>query len=212
MKNAAILMVLSVLLLSAAAKAELVTIQIEGLVDSVSDSGDYLDGLISPGDLITGFYTYDTATQDTSSEVWLGHYEYSTSPHGIVLDIGTLRFQTDFTNVNFTIGISNNRPSPVGDIYNLASYHNLPMPSGADVQRIYWQLNDSSGQALQNTDLTNLSPVLSGWQDGNILCIEGGPAKTGFTVATHVTNAYVIPEPSSIVFFSLGMLFYRNKK
>lgn len=44
------------------AQATLITIQIEGVVDSVSDDYGYLEGKIKPGDIITGFYTYESTT------------------------------------------------------------------------------------------------------------------------------------------------------
>ena len=47
------------------AQAALVTIQIEAVVDSVDDLFGYLEGNITPGDIITGSYTYDLSTPDT---------------------------------------------------------------------------------------------------------------------------------------------------
>jgi hypothetical protein len=60
-----------------------VTIYIEAVVDSVGDSGNYLEGKISPGDIITGYYTYESTTPDSNPSVSLGRYEHHTPPRYI---------------------------------------------------------------------------------------------------------------------------------
>jgi hypothetical protein len=57
-----------------------VTIYIEAVVDSVQDSGNYLEGKISPGNLITGYYTYESTTPDSEPLPTHGRYEHSTPP------------------------------------------------------------------------------------------------------------------------------------
>ena len=63
-------------------QAKLVTIEIEVVVDSVLDAGGYLEGKVEAGDIITGWYTYDTSTPDSSPSATWGSYEYYTPPMG----------------------------------------------------------------------------------------------------------------------------------
>ena len=55
------------------AQAELITIEIEAVVDGVGDPDGYLEGQISPGDIITGFYTYESTTPDSIPSATVGH-------------------------------------------------------------------------------------------------------------------------------------------
>ena len=50
-----------------AGEASPITVAITGTVRSVDDFEGILGGAISPGDTITGIYTYDSATPDTNS-------------------------------------------------------------------------------------------------------------------------------------------------
>ncbi|MFZ0033483.1 MAG: hypothetical protein WAK60_00665 [Sedimentisphaerales bacterium] len=60
-----------------------ITIQIEAVVDTVDDSGNYLEGQISPGDIITGFYTYESTTPDSSPlDLVQGNYWHYSPPPG----------------------------------------------------------------------------------------------------------------------------------
>jgi len=81
-------------LLALPAQAELVTINIEGVVDTVEDDGNYLDGQVNPGNIITGWYTYDTDTPDSNPDDPVqGNYWHYTSPFGISLTIDSFSFK-----------------------------------------------------------------------------------------------------------------------
>ena len=191
------------------AKGYLVTITIEAVVDTVDDSGNYLEGQISPGSLITGYYTYESTTPDSAPENWLGKYEHLQTPYGITLEVGGFRFETNPNAVDFTIYISNDRISPMGDIYNIVSNNNSTLSNGVDVGWMYWQLDDRSGQAISNTNLPLTAPILEDWLDGNVLLIEGIPRQTDFIINAHVTSA--IPEPATILLFGLGALLLKKR-
>jgi len=47
------------------ANAKLITIEIEAEVDFVDDDLGVLEGKINVGDIISGWYTYDTSTPDS---------------------------------------------------------------------------------------------------------------------------------------------------
>jgi hypothetical protein len=182
------------------ADATLITISIEAEVDSVEDLGNYLEGKISPGDIITGTYTYESTTPDSSPlDPIVGHYYHYSSPAGISLNVAGFTFQTDPMNVEFLLGVGNNGPSG-DDIYWLASYNNLPLSTGVLVDRIVWQLNDTTGTAFSNDALPTTAPILGEWQE-NLLRLQGDRA---YAIDAHVTSA--IPEPGTLVLLSLGGL------
>ena len=59
-----VLGLLVLLFLGAAAQAELITIAIEATVNIAEDDGNYLEGKVNVGDIITGYYTYESSTSD----------------------------------------------------------------------------------------------------------------------------------------------------
>ncbi len=187
------------------AQAALITIEIEAIVDSVDDKDNYLEGQISPGDTITGFYIYDTDTPDTSPYSYIGHYQHYDAPAGISLSVGGFDFRTNPENIDFLVGIVNDGTSG-DDGYWLVSYNNLPLSNGTLVDSIVWQLNDPTGSAISSAALPTSAPVLEDWQSIVGLRLEGDRA---FLVIAHVTSA--IPEPVSILLLGLGSLFLRKK-
>jgi hypothetical protein len=185
-----------------------ITIQIEAIVDTVSDSGNYLGGQVDVCDVITGYYTYESTTTDTSPEDWLGKYEYSQAPYGITLEVGGFHFETNPEDVDFIVYISNERISPIGDIYNIVSNNNSKLHNGVDVDLIYWQLDDRSGQALSSTALPLIAPVLEDWLDLNHLRIQGENENL-FIINAHVITA--VPEPLTILLLLLGAAALRKR-
>jgi hypothetical protein len=192
-----------VILRSSPVEATLVTIEIEAVVDSVDDPFGYLEGNITPGDIITGIYTYDTDTPDSSPLPGAGRYEHYAHPSGFSLSVGGLDFVTDPANTHFLIEIVNNYPSDDG--YGVVSYNNLPVSNGTSVNNISWALKDYSATALSSVELTTTAPVLTDWQV-NYLNIGGGPGRSGFVFQAHVTSAVVIPEPSTILLLGFGTI------
>jgi hypothetical protein len=190
---------------SAPVKATLITIEIEGVVDSVRDTGNYLEGKIKTGDIITGFYTYESTTPDSSPlDPVVGHYYHYNPPAGISLTVGGLNFKTDPANINFLVGVGNDGPS---DIYWLVSYNNLALSNGTSVYSISWQLNDPTGSVFSSDALPTTAPVLDDWQSGNLLRLYG--ERAGYIIDAHVTSA--IPEPAIILMLGFGSLLLRKR-
>ena len=190
------------------AQAEIITIAIEATVDLVDDFGNYLEGSITPGDIVTGTYTYDSDTSDSNPLPTAGGYWYYESPFGISLSVGGFDFRTDPCNVKFGIGISNDG-SLDDDGYVVISYNNLPLSNGVPVDHISWQLDDPSGQALSSTELPITAPVLSDWEQFFGLTFE---RQRQFFVRSYVTSACVIPEPASIMSFGSAFILLRRNR
>jgi len=189
-------------------EAALITIEIEAVVDSVQDEGNYLEGKIGVGDIITGFYVYESTTPDSSPlDPVQGNYWDYDAPAGIALTVGGFNFMTDPFNVAFHVAIRNDIPTGRGDVYSIGSSNNLPLSNGTPVESIWWQLNDYTGAALSSDALPTKFPFLGDWQ-ANLLVIEGVPRWAFFGIKAHVTSA--IPEPATLLLLSFGGLFLRK--
>jgi len=193
-------------LITSRAQAYPVTIYIEAEVYSVGDSGNYLEGKINVGDIITGCYTYESTTVDTNPLPDGADYWHYSAPYGIFLSAGGFSFSNDFSNVNFLVEILNDNQGL--DAYVLHSYKNLNLLNGAIVEHISRQLSDSTGTALSSDALPLNAPVLSDWKFNHLRII--GEKSNFFGIDANVTSA--IPEPSSILIISLGSLFLLRKK
>lgn len=202
------------LMFSPPARAELVTIVIEGVVDDVVDPDYFLNGQINIGDVITGSYTYDTDIPNSSPFSGIGRYEHYAYPCGISLDVDGLNFKTDFSPGLpdcFTMWITNGSSGVDG--ISVISDNNLPLPDGTRVNNIVWYLQDTSENAISSIELPTTAPVLGAWQE-NFLSIGGGiRSREGFVFLSHVTSAVVIPEPTTILVLGLGgFIFVRRAK
>jgi hypothetical protein len=185
------------------AYATLITIQIEAVVDSVEDYGNYLEGQISPGAIITGYYIYESTTLDSNPlPDYAAYYQYN--PLCIVsLTVGGFHFTTDTDNMDYRIAISNGYQSQ--DSYSVRSKNNLPLSNDVLVHDIYWLLVDDTGNALESDMLPIIPPVLNNWQT-NQLHLEGDRT---FLIDAHVTSA--IPEPTTFLLLVLGGLLLRKR-
>jgi len=191
-------------LLAVPAQAELITIQIEGVVDTVEDDGEYLPVQIHVGDIITGWYTYDTDTPDSDpNDPAQGNYWHYSPPAGITLNIGELVFQTDPTNVAVRLAVWNDDY----DFYSIGSEYNLPLPNGTSVETIGWALKDYSAQVFDDDSIPMNPPNLEYW-DSNLLRVYG--ERAGYRIDGYITSA--IPEPVSVLLFAIGSTMILAKR
>ena len=191
------------------AQGTLITIEIEAVVDFVEDRGNYLEGKIKPGDIITGSYTYDSSTPDqdwlwgSESDV-VGRYHYFNQPYGISLTVDEFVFQTNPDSVNFLVSIVNDNQSG-NDVYAVGSSSNLPLSNSTVVDSISWTLKDHTGSVFSSDALPTTAPVLVDWQE-NILRF-GSDRRYG--IFAHVTSA--VPEPATIILMCMGGLLISRR-
>lgn len=176
-------------------------------MDSVSDEGNYLEGKIKVGDIITGTYTYDLLTPDSEPLAYAGLYEHDNAPAGISLSVGGFDFRTDPDNVDFVVAILDDYPPSRKDQVWMRSYNNLPLSNGVAVDGISWQLDDPTGTAISSTELPTSSLVLDEWQSLYGLRLHG--ERGGYIIDATVT--WTIPEPLTLLFLGLGGLFLRKQ-
>ena len=210
MKTKRILLVLSlvmcgVIFSTVPVEATLIAIEIEAVVVDVRDQAGYLEGKIKPGDIITGWYTYDTSTPDSNPLSQVGDYEHRIPTCGIFLSAGRFNFETGPTDIDFLLEIVNDSISGgLHDAYGLISYNNLPLSNGTLVDEISWWLGDLSATALSSISLPTTPPSLPDWET-NVLHLYG--FKDTFHIFAEVTSA--IPEPATILLFGVGALILR---
>ena len=190
------------LFLPAVSYGQLITIAITANVTSVSDSYNLLQGNVTVNSTITGTYTYDTSTPDTSSTSFIGKYSHYGSQCGTTLNAGGLFFSTNSNNTNFCITILNDSLDIPGDGYSWRSYNNSDLANSVKVDSIYWQLVDNTGVALSTPELLTTAPILSNWQYSNNLSITGGIGTAPcydkpFSISANVVSAVLVPEPRS---------------
>ncbi len=210
-----ILMIVAILLFyGGLAQAVPVTIQIKATVTSVTDSNNLLEGKIVVGSTITGNYTYNTSSIDTNPGTQFGEYLYYSLPYGVTLTSEGLIFETDSSNVDFGIGITNNSQ---GDWYGFTSRNNLPLLNSTEIETISFTSCDYDATAISSTALPTTAPILSDW-DYRTLYISGGIGGTPpcydkwFTINAEVFSAELVPEPTSLLLFGFGLLALRKQK
>lgn len=187
-------------------QASLITIEIEAEVSNVSDPAGYLEGKISSGSLITGQYIFESTMSDSDSSSSGGEYWAYTQPSGFYLYYNGLQFETDTQDVQFAIGVIND----YYDRYQVNSFSNVALENGTSVNEIIWGIEDSTGTVFESDTLPLTAPVLGDW-DYNQLSINGGPRESDFTILATVTNAEVVPEPSTLLLMALGGTFLRRR-
>ncbi|MBN1846853.1 MAG: PEP-CTERM sorting domain-containing protein [Sedimentisphaerales bacterium] len=197
-------------------RASLIEIAITAEITYVDDSGNLLGGNVNVGDMIYGQYIYDSEATDSEPFVpYHGSYNFFQPPNGIALEINNLHFITDPSNMDFHIGVINNQPGAC-DAYTVISKNNLPLFDNIPVSLISWSLQDYSMSALSDIDLPATAPVLSDWQDVNLLMITGGgnpqEGESAFGFIAPVRSAALIPEPATLILLSLGMLRLGRKR
>jgi hypothetical protein len=207
------------LCLASVCLAEQIKIGFAGSVNGISDPYNLLQGAVQQGDPISGFYIYDSATPDSEpGDTSVGIYEYLTSPYGMSLSVGSLTFQTDPTNVNFTVSLADNYYGP-WDYYTVYSDNNLDLNGNVTVDTIYWHLSDNTGNALSSDILPSVPPDLSLWQYDNHFSVDGGrypfpspSEKTLFSFGGQIDSVWLVPEPATLLLFGLAGLLIRKHK
>jgi len=174
------------------ATAEIVSFQITATVNSIDDSGNFINGAINVGDVVTGVYTINTATPDDSPLETVGSYQHTTSPFGISLSVNGYSFRTNPDDVDFLVIITDNHLGE--DSYTARSYENqfdISVPNQS-LSEIVWLLLDESENALASTALTAAAPNLSDWPV-NQLQISSKGEGDDFTISCTVTSVVVVP-------------------
>jgi hypothetical protein len=168
-------------------QAEIKNFTFQGTIASVDDEAFVLDGSITNGAPFEGFYIFDSTMPDSNTDATVGDYRFNGSTFGVVVKVGSYVFRTNPRHVDFLIEVVNR---PDGDSHLFRSYHNVcsqPLPIG----HIAWQLDDSSGSALQSALLPLTPPTLANFGSIFGLTLEGDCSS--FFIRGHVTSITEAP-------------------
>ena len=190
--------------MSAAARAEMACVNIEATVAYIDDRNNLLEGRIPAGSVVTGSYSYDTATPDSNSLAHVGDYWHNSGPYGITLQAGGFTFKSNPGNLRFLMEMINS----TGDNYLLRSYNNIfdgiAVSASADTH-ISWQLDDPSSTALNSTALPAQPPVLSKWTSifGLDISLDDYYGDGNLLIRSHVTSATPCPDVRDVLISQL---------
>lgn len=204
------------MLMPTLAAASVVTIQVAATVGYVDDRFNVLGGRVSPGDTVTGTYSYNTTATDQNASSNVGDYYFTDAPYGVSLSVNGLVFQTNPASVAFLLEVVNDYYAR--DNYVFHSYDNLfavsaPGPNPRSI--ISWQLDDPTQSALSSDALPATPPDLSRWQSFFGLEIMSNGNGEDFAIRSTVTSVALVPEPSATALFILGvsaLLLWRGRR
>lgn len=155
------------------ASAAPMTVSLNARVDWVTDPSNALGGQISVGQVFSGTYTYDTATPGVPTATNALRYQATGPQSRVALSSGTISFQSKEDGTQSSdIQIIDNWPQ-VGWDQQILRYENLKnLSNGAlPVNSIEISFNDSSGLALNSTNLPITAPVLGDYNEARIVIV-----------------------------------------
>lgn len=149
------------LCLSFFAHAQRVQVSLNVTVAHVNDPGNVMSG-IKPGDQITGNYTYETDTPDSSPQSTIGNYYHSTGTGGFDIQFGNYNVVTRQDSPQpLRISIYNSTTQNIPDSYDIRS-NQLESSNGLNASSISIHLVSRQGvDGLTSDQLTSATPDLS---------------------------------------------------
>ncbi len=149
---------------------EIKNFSFQGVITSLDDPASLLDASVTNGAPIEGFYLFDSNVPAPDPGATVGDYWYTNRAYGIFIKIGPTFFRTNPRQVSFLIEVIDR---PDSDHYLLRSHNNL-CSEPLFVESISWQLDDSTGTALQDAALLLTPPDLDDFTSVFGLNISGG--------------------------------------
>jgi len=169
----------------------------EGTVASISDFGFQLNGSVTNGAAVKGFYVYEDSAIDQNPDSTVGDYRYTNGMFGITVQIGTYVFRSNPDHTDFLLEVVNRDT----DYYLLRSYNNI-CSTPLTVSHISWQLDNPTGIALSSDQLPKVAPDLSSYASSSPGLQVIGPDLDGFRIRAEITSIAttppVIPDPPDV--------------
>ena len=179
-----------------AARAAVRNFTFEGQVTYVTDFGFELDGSVTNGSPVKGFYIYDDSVADQNTDSTVGDYHYTNGVSGMTVRVGNYVFRTNPDHVDFLLEVVNRDR----DSYLIRSYHNVTS-TGLRIDEMAWQLDDASGTALTSDAIPRSAPNLLAYPDTMFgLSVDGG--FDGYFIRAMISSVTVttpvIPNPPEV--------------
>ena len=207
--------------------ANIIKVQVTGVVDSLSENGGFaLDGSITAGSVMTGIITYDSqapniAPSHLSNEIYeiisvtmqIGNYQFSS-----ILSQDAPLFTTFYTDPGYLIIVETAR-------FEGAFFDNGNLRNFDDYE---WAVSKLKPLDLltgeENRDFITYGQIPTSYPDLDIFhrrefslsfCeLEGWETLTAGRFAIHgeLISVSVIPEPTTVLLFGLGMIAIWRKR
>jgi hypothetical protein len=176
-------------------------------VTTVDDVLHLSVGIVKPGDVVSGYYVYDTVTKrPVVSNPNSGGASYSTPPYGIAVNVNNVIFRNNPQHVDFSLDVENDVNVNFGtgpvttDLLTLNSGFCICSKAGIVVDSIWLELADDTHTALSGPAIPTSPPKIWKWRqqsDLNIYCegelhieaniIDFGPGLSMFTPVVSIT-------------------------
>jgi hypothetical protein len=170
------------------------SIELTAVVEKVWDDESILDDEVGEGDTLKGMVTFSSGVPLTGSSVSHSAYLFGGALEFFVQSDG-LEFGSAMNLPEIRIEVLNDQPAGNGhrqDVLLIRSYRNHPLPNGATVDHISWQLEDGSGDLFQSSSLPSRSLNGSRWSVSRLL-ITGSAFEGGgeYLIVARVTAAKI---------------------
>lgn len=192
--------------------AAITTFKFSGVVDYVDNPFDIFDESIKTGGLISGSYTFNSTSLDSSpSDPSVGSYISSGTPHGIKFSVGGYTFGGDDVEITVATGAS-----PYGSSYGIIGDIELRDPF--DQAHPFWiSLYPAKTNAFSSDALPLTPPSLNLFTGGSIgFEYNYASGFAGFTGTLNSLTVTSVPEPSPVLgtlaFAAFGVAGYVFKK
>lgn len=170
---------MALLIAAPQAQAELVTYQFTAVVDFVDDWGGVLVGSVNPGDTITGTYTIETSTPDSSSsEYYKMYYPMEGPGTGFDFQMGPHSIQTAPSGGCQGLQYVND----TSDYFN--TWNNCNFTGTLSVNYAAVDMYDSFGTVLNGSeDINTPPPAVNHWEYPHFF-VDGD----GFIIVSQLTS------------------------
>jgi hypothetical protein len=150
------------------------TLYFQAVVNAANDNKNVFGGDIAVGDTISGILRYDLSATDGNASPEIADYRYNSGQYGFFLNVESYKFESDTSNLNFLVELTNTQGTYITDNFTVNSYNNIMSPKLFDYDEIVvsWQIEDTSKTALSNTDLPRMID-LGDWQQITALTFRG---------------------------------------
>ena len=191
------------------AKAEVITVNYSGIIDSVDDRFEQLDGSVVVGGTFSGTYTFESTAQNQGTSTF-AHYLYDEeAPIGMTMTaaVGNYAFETiNFDLVNFTsvIYVKNNSGFTPRDAYH-AKTREIIQTAGDDLGLGVYPMAGISIELITfanlstftNVNLPLTMPDLANFESTNRFSLD--LRDVDVLVRGHLTSLHLAPDPIALL-------------
>ena len=164
--------------------SDMITVEFDGTVKTVTDPTGYLEGNVGVGDPVIGLFVYDETSSDEHPKSDVGRYRFSESSCLVTVNAGPLEFTSDPASVDMTIKLTNDKKTKfLKDQFEVKSVSNRDVLPAVGVADINILLVDETATALSSDALVDQRPDAVTWNPTRTLVIVG---VDGWTVEAEI--------------------------